>query len=65
MKTELRNTFHNTWAYTRYTPEELDRIANTPSYERTPAEKSLVRRLHDKLCGSSDCTCGNSLGERY
>jgi len=62
--TTIKNDFHKTEARTRYTLPELNNIYHTEPANRTPAESSLVRRLHDKLCGSPDCTCGGPFGER-
>ena len=61
----LRNTFHDTTASTRYTRKQLVDILSRSKWDWTPAEQALVRRLHDKLCGSKDCTCSNAMGERY
>jgi hypothetical protein len=61
----MKNSFHNTSATTKYSPEaryEIDyRIASGTA---TEAEKQARRRAHNKLCGSPTCTCGNSWGER-
>lgn len=61
----MTNDFHNTQAWTKYSPEqryEIDeRIAQGTA---TDAEKQARRRAHNILCGSPTCTCGNSWGER-
>ena len=60
----LTNRFHETEARTRYNDEQIYYICNKSDQDRTSAEKALVRRLHDKLCGSTDCTCGDDVGRR-
>ena len=62
--TELRNTFHNTTARTRRTAAELQVIRDTEPYRRRSAERALVRRLQQALCGIDGCCCGGEFGER-
>ena len=61
----LTNDFHNTEARTRLSNEELValqyRIYNGTASD---ADKQTRRRLHNQLCGSSDCTCGGTFGQR-
>lgn len=61
---KLTNNFHGTEAQTRFSPDELDHIQNTHPANWTDAEKRLVRRLRNALCGSSACSCGGTFGER-
>ncbi len=61
----IANSFHNTEAKTKYSPEERYRIDERIAMgQATNAEKQARRRAHDKLCGSPTCTCSNSWGER-
>lgn len=62
--TTLRNSFHRTVARTRYTDRELSMVLCTEPGQRTATEKSLVSRLRNKLCGITDCNCGDELGRR-
>lgn len=62
--TTLTNDYHGTTATTRLTPGDLVRIRETHPAHWTDAERQTVRRLHGKLCGSEDCTCGGVFGER-
>ncbi len=62
---KMVNTFHNTSAATKYSPEERYEIDMRIAQGTAPeAEKQARRRAHNKLCGSQNCTCGNSWGER-
>lgn len=62
MKYAIRNTYHNTATSTKYNEQERADAdlapAGSPIYQ-------AMRRAHDRLCGSADCTCSNSWGERY
>lgn len=62
--TTLRNTFHNTEYRSTKDIDEIERIASTPPWNRTKAEKAFVRRVHKALCGIKDCQCGDDLGRR-
>jgi hypothetical protein len=63
--TTLTNSYHDTTATTRKTRDEIDAILDTHPANRTPADRQWLRRMHDRLCGSSTCDCGNEAGERY
>ena len=61
----LTNSFHGTEGKTKYSEEERYKISGRIAQgTATEAEKQARRRAHNKLCGSPDCTCGNSWGER-
>lgn len=62
--TTITNDYHDTEATTVYLVEELCDIKRRYPHECDNAEKALVHRLHDRLCGSSDCTCGDIYGAR-
>lgn len=56
MKITLSNNFHNTEA-----------TANVKSYSAKDEyiiSKRTARRLRRELCGSKDCTCGDTFGAR-
>lgn len=64
---ELTNSFHGTKmtvAMTEADILELERIIVTGNGEELRAAKATVRRIRNKLCGCSDCTCGDFLGRR-
>lgn len=62
----LKNAYHNTEARTLLTDTQLDRLSYViDTRQATRAELSTARRLRDKLCGASDCVCGDIFGRRY
>jgi hypothetical protein len=61
----MKNSFHNTFAQTKYSPDERFLISvNRLQGKATGAEIQAERRAFNKLCGIRDCTCCNSWGER-
>lgn len=59
------NSFHNTSARSRYSPEQLEDISvRILGHLLSSAEKAMQYRLWKKLCGMSDCTCGDNFGRR-
>jgi hypothetical protein len=63
--TTLTNNFHNTTYRTRKSDDELYAIKHR-LYDgtATDADKRFRRRVRNALCGSDDCTCGGTFGER-
>lgn len=59
MQVTLTNSFHGTSATVRPVAITEGRFAGMHKISRTTA-----LRLRTKLCGSSDCTCGGTFGER-
>lgn len=55
----LSNDFHNTEARVR--PVEITE-GRYKGWHRI--SKRTARRLHNELCGSDDCCCGDSFGSR-
>jgi hypothetical protein len=65
MEYTYNNDYHNTEYVSRKSPEELEAITERVWASRaTPADKAFVRRMHDALCGSDTCTCGDLFGRR-
>ncbi|MDR3582507.1 MAG: hypothetical protein P4L67_04510 [Candidatus Pacebacteria bacterium] len=57
--TTIKNTFHNTTARTVKTADQIDAIRERVQYhEANDAERALIRRIDNKLCGIKDCCCG-------
>ena len=62
-----RNSFHDTIAVSRYSPEEYaDYYAGTRggSWVRERKMEDAAKRLRGKLCGISDCQCSSWIGVR-
>ncbi len=66
---KISNSFHNTAAGTKYSPEQRheieERIATGTA---TDAERQAMRRAKKKLCGFPQiamCSCSDGWGERY
>ena len=59
MKITMKNDYHNTQAEAR--PRAIAGGRYT-GYHRI--SKQVARRLYNQLCGSSDCTCGDTFGAR-
>lgn len=61
----LINTYHNTVATTKYSPEERKEISyRVYSGVATNAEKQARNRARRSLCGIRECMCSNGWGER-
>ena len=61
----LTNSYHNTEARTKLTDDELEALSyRLYDGTATDADRATRRRLHDRLCGSNDCTCGDDFGRR-
>ena len=61
----LKNTYHNTEYKTKKTQDELDAIEHAVIFGyATPSEVRFVNRVNDRLCGMSDCSCGDFWGRR-
>jgi hypothetical protein len=65
MRQIISNDFHDTELLINKTDEQLDAISSR-IYEGTAskADKAYRRKLHNALCGSDDCTCGDNFGRR-
>lgn len=59
MTITLRNDFHGTEA--RVIPQSITEGRYAGYYM---ISRRTARRLHDALCGSSDCCCSGALGDR-
>lgn len=59
MQVTLANSYHGTSATVRPVAITEGRFAGMHKISRKTA-----LRLRTKLCGSSDCTCGGTFGER-
>ena len=61
----LTNSLHNTEVNTRLSDDDLmflkHRLADGTA---SSTDRQTRRRLHDALCGSNDCTCGDEFGRR-
>ena len=61
----LTNSFHNTQVNTRLSDEELEALDHRLyAGSANSADRQTKNRLHDALCGSHDCTCGDTFGRR-
>jgi len=62
---EIINNFHGTTARTKYSPEAREKIEIMRAEGKAlAAEIAAMNRSRNKLCGVSDCCCGNGWGER-
>lgn len=65
MRQTISNSFHNTELSINKTDEQLDAISYRIYEGRaSQADKAYRRKLHNALCGSDDCTCGDKFGRR-
>lgn len=65
MRQTISNDYHNTEITINKTDEQLDAISyRIYAGTASKADKAYRRRLHDALCGSDDCTCGDEFGRR-
>jgi len=55
----LTNNFHNTAARVRPMP-----VADGRFKEYHKISRATARRVRAQLCGSTDCVCGGTFGER-
>jgi len=63
----LTNSFHQTMVRTKLTAARMNAIeqkAATQPWLLTPAEKQIIRRIHNTLCPSKGCICGDFWGRR-
>lgn len=58
-KITLANDFHNTEA--TVIPQLITEGRNKGYYR---ISRATAHKLHDKLCGSANCTCGDTFGAR-
>ena len=63
---KLTNSFHNTSCYVRESTLEFleDEYYRSNGYFEDAKTRAMAKRIGNKLCGSSDCCCGDFLGRR-
>jgi hypothetical protein len=57
-KVTLKNSFHNTEIKVLAKTADLFGFGSPLYSGMTRAQKQAVRRVHRRLCGSKECTCG-------
>ena len=67
MRQTISNSFHGTELVINKTDDQLEAISYRlygGSVPASKADKAYRRKLHNALCGSDDCTCGDEFGRR-
>jgi hypothetical protein len=65
MRQTISNDFHNMKITINKTDKQLDAISyRIYSGTASKADKAYRRKLHNALCGSDECTCGDDFGRR-